>query len=396
MMLSNNVGQGQQFNDTRTLTRSTQKLSILLENSQEKPEDKLVNKGTLAETIQNPRLQSQIQTAHAETLMTDAQSDSKKPPNTLSEQQVGSLDSETIAYSTASQSILGTTIWLLAASVFLALIAKAALNYFHYHPFTKFEKSSLGKKLKYKVNKWLKEWDTTITSEIPNRSPEITEKPMKDAIYSYQIQERRKLYRILDLVLLIGGIRHIPPECACGKDRTNPPVMIDESKIEVKETLMKDNDGNERKEVSAILEHPYNKACLDSWKSYFTELCNLTRHDDVLNWQKFHYVMVIFGVILTGFVLSFNGQPSSISGKMARLLLSLTGIAVSLIADRTFQEGLRCLRGHRRKLIKLEEKGINNSDFLFGNSPFNQRDGLEMGPAIIFIISLLMLIISIF
>jgi hypothetical protein len=106
--------------------------------------------------------------------------------------------------------------------------------------------------------------------------------------------------------------------------------------------------------------------------------------------------MVIFGVILTGFVLSFNGQPSSISGKMARLLLSLTGIAVSLIADRTFQEGLRCLRGHRRKLMKLEEKGINNSDFLFGNSPFNQRDGLEMGPAIIFIISLLMLIISIF
>jgi hypothetical protein len=248
--------------------------------------------------------------------------------------------------------------------------------------------------LKKKINQWLLEWDSQNKSEYEGRNAEIAERPMKDATYSYQIQERKKLYRIMDIALLYLGIRHIPPECICEKDCTYPPVIFCENDIEIKKDKIAEG-GHASNVTAAIFEHPRNKVYLDSWKAYFTEICNLIRHDDVLNWQKFHYVMVLFGVIISAFVLSFNGPTSATYGKMARVLLSLTGIAISIIADRTFQEGLRCLRGHRRKLLMLEQKGITNSAYLFGTCPFNQRDGLELGPAIMFFISTGMLVIAI-
>jgi hypothetical protein len=288
------------------------------------------------------------------------------------------------------------SVFMASTTLLIALfILKAVFRLLNISLFSLFEQTKLGVELKRRINIWLKTWDSKNPSEYEERHPEIAERLMRDAAYSYQIQERNKLYRIMDIALLITGIRHIPPECICDKDCTYPPVILNENHVEIKQESITQEGKPTRNATAAIFEHPINKALLDSWKAYFTEICNLIRHDDILNWQKFHYVMVIFGVIISAFVLSFNGQASETFGQMARILLSLTGIAISIVADRTFQEGLRCLRGHRRKLLKLEERGLTGSTYLFGTCPFNQRDGLELGPAIMFLISTGMLLIAI-
>ncbi len=259
------------------------------------------------------------------------------------------------------------------------------LRCLHIHPTAKIKKS-FRDLVKIRINWWLDSWARQQKSDTVSPNSDVSGRPMKDAVFSYQISERKKLYRVMDIVLLFFKIRHIPAETTTESNQAHPPCAFDDNLV----TLVKDGI-----KLTSILEHPENKARLDTWKAYFSELCNLIRHDDALNWQKFHYVMAIFGIIVSAFVISFNAPRASGFGNWSRIVLALAGIAISLIADRTFQEGLRCLRGHRRKLYDLERKGIHESAFLFGMSTFNQRDGLEIGPAITFLISIGLLAIAI-
>jgi hypothetical protein len=274
------------------------------------------------------------------------------------------------------KNIIEGIIVFLPAYIFMRLL--------HLHPSAKI-KNSIKSPIKRGINWWLARWACQQKSDTVIPNSDVSGRPMKDAIFSYQISERKKLYRVMDIVFLFFKIRHIPAETTTESNQAHPPCAFNDNHVST--TTSQNN-------TISIVEHPENKALLDTWKAYFSELCNLIRHDDALNWQKFHYFMAIFGIIISAFVISFNAPRASGFGNWSRIVLALAGIAISLIADRTFQEGLRCLRGHRRKLYDLEREGIHQSAFLFGMSTFNQRDGLEIGPAITFLISIGLLAIS--
>ena len=220
------------------------------------------------------------------------------------------------------------------------------------------------------LGRHIKKWASRLlTSSYYGKGP-IESKDFENAEYAYQIRTRSKLFRSVDVALILLRIRAAPRECTCEANCTSAPLLFsnDDSK-----------PADARKE---------------QWKSTFTELVALLRHDDSLNWQKFHYVLVIYGVLLTGFVFSFNTPHAVEITRPLRIVLSIVGAFIALGADHTFQEGLRCLRGHRRKLMAVEKNGLHEQDFLFQGCPFNQRDVLEVGPIIMMLASISLLAIS--
>jgi hypothetical protein len=186
------------------------------------------------------------------------------------------------------------------------------------------------------------------------------------AEYAYQIRARRKLYRRMDLGLWLVGIRYIPKECRTEDTLAACPNLT-------------------------LAEPAADSVQANLWHAFFSESMLLVRHDDVLNWQKFHYMLVVYGVLVTGYVLCVREGVSW----YLPMVLGAFGMALAWGADLTFQEGLRCLRAHRRKVAALERKSVErNTTFLLSGNAYNQRDVLEAGPAAMFLVSLLMFLFA--
>lgn len=176
-----------------------------------------------------------------------------------------------------------------------------------------------------------------------------------NANYSFNIRERRLLYRILDCIGLFLRLRRVPRECAIEECSTRSPSIKN----------VDDDTTNTSVEV---------------WKTYFSEAMGLVKHDDGLNWQKFHYLLLIMAGLISAFVFSHKSDHDLAD---MRLILCTVGILLSWGADLTFQEGLRCLRAHRRELQALDRKAPPfGESFILHNNPYNQRDVLELGPLV--------------
>ncbi len=196
----------------------------------------------------------------------------------------------------------------------------------------------------------------------------------EEAHRAYQIADRRRLYRRLDLVLWWLGIRYIPKECGVSECQGACPTL----------TVPDDS----HPDFSAH----YHSALETVWKAEFSEVSAMVRHDDALNWQKFYVSVFLFGVILTAYIANLKIDASH---PRLCILLAIVMMLLAWASDLTFQEGLRCLRSHRRKLAALERKAPpQNTNFLFSGSPYNQRDVLEIGPLIILCISIAMLLFT--
>lgn len=198
----------------------------------------------------------------------------------------------------------------------------------------------------------------------------------EDAEYSYQLAPRRKAYRILDFLLWYLRLRYIPKECGVAECSVTCPTYP--------EPTSQSEESDERGAAS------FRERI---WHSFFNETNALIRHDDSLNWQKFHYMLFVFGALLTAFVWSFNRSPN---GDWLRVFIGVVGCFLSWGADLTFQEGLRCLRAHRRKLAALESKSPPaKQTFLLSREAYNQRDVLEAGPLVMFLLSLAMTAVAV-
>lgn len=206
----------------------------------------------------------------------------------------------------------------------------------------------------------------------------LDSKVMESAEYSYQIGARRMFYRKLDCILWLMSIRYVPQEFQESIQNVGCPKLIESTQD------IESGDKDQKK--------PENSAMSTNWKSLFAEITTLIRHDDTLNWQKFNYVLVVFGALLTAYVVNFNQTSGNLVLCMG---LGLMGVLLSWGADLTFQEGLRCLRSHRRKQAILErEAPPYNSSFLYNGSAFNQRDVLEAAPLVIFLLSFFLIVVA--
>lgn len=198
-------------------------------------------------------------------------------------------------------------------------------------------------------------------------------KPIEQAEYSYQVGKRRKVYRVSDCLLWLVCIRYVPKEFSIIERNVGCPKLHDG-------TL------DATSEADGLSNKSHETAMATNWKSQFVELTTLIRHDDTLNWQKFHYVLIVFGALLTAYVVNLS-QPTG--NPILCMGLGCIGVLLSWGADLTFQEGLRCLRSHRRKQSILEEEAPPyKASFLYNGSSFNQRDVLEASPIVIFVLSL--------
>lgn len=220
-----------------------------------------------------------------------------------------------------------------------------------------------------------------------------------EAEYSYQINDRRGLYRGLDCVLWSLGIRRLPRECGVGAYKQSVPALPQGVRAEEMATKkeqaaqeMKGSSENQGLQIALTELEIDSRAREIAWSTLVNELGSLMRHDDALNWQKFHYMLFVFGALLTAYVWSANQPDGAIA---LRIVIGAAGCFLAWGADLTFQEGLRCLRAHRRKFAALEEYSPKQDvTILISRDSYNQRDVLEAGPVIILACSAALIIVA--
>ena len=176
-------------------------------------------------------------------------------------------------------------------------------------------------------------------------------------ITATDLDERRELYKKLDKWLKRGKLelRYIPLECAVENLDGFAPTIENQT----------------------------------VWATMYSEAASLIRHDDTLNWQKFHYMVLFNAALITGFGVAIQFEIIFLL-----FVFPLIGILFSWLFDLTLQEGMRCVRAHREKIKALDSKALGGGKhFMFMDNPWNHRDALEAGPLLLCCFWLLMLVV---
>lgn len=175
------------------------------------------------------------------------------------------------------------------------------------------------------------------------------------------IKDRWIGYRFLDLVLSRVHFRHLPTECRMDDLSHVPPF-------------------------------PQKTDSPTAWQSLYDNAIRLAMHDDLLNWQKYHYMIVLNLGMMTAY-----GVLYSTARFAGYIIIPIFGLIFAVLFDRTLQEGMRCLRSHRQKIRALDGKLFSQPtrEFMFSTNPYNQRDALELGPLFLFAMWFLVLLFSI-
>lgn len=188
---------------------------------------------------------------------------------------------------------------------------------------------------------------------------------MERRMTSCDLASRRSVYKLLDKT--IRRLWQGPPPQECDIKALNEwaPMLRSES----------DPDGTE----PAV------------WAQIYGGAVDLIKHDDNLNWQKFYHMLYLNAGLLTAFVFAI--REGAVGPKF---LFPILGIAFGILFDLTLQEGMRCLRAHKQKVVSMDHKlGINRDEgFLFLQNPYNHRDALEAGPLLFALGWTILLIVS--
>lgn len=174
------------------------------------------------------------------------------------------------------------------------------------------------------------------------------------------ISDRWIVYRFLDWLLSRIYFRHLPSECCIDEYSHVPPF-------------------------------PQASDKPTAWQSLYDNAIRLAMHDDQLNWQKYHYMIVLNLGMMTAYGVLYS------TGRFAGyIIIPVFGLIFAFLFDRTLQEGMRCLRSHRQKIKALDSKLFTqpNREFMFSTNPYNQRDALELGPLFLFAMWFLVLLFS--
>lgn len=226
-------------------------------------------------------------------------------------------------------------------------------------------------------------WKKVVRKDKANkkrRPAKLKNKDYMEANYFFEFEDRPWIYRFADICLmdLPFSPRDSAKECTADDCRAAAPpypnqLIEDLGALPIDATpeqLKQHRDNKRQKERRDRL--------VALWQTTYNQCMDLVRHDDKLNWQKFNYILAVFGIL----VGAYRYVSQDASRAFPLVSICLIGIFVAWVADATFQEGLRCLRGHKRKVKVLERRAPErNVDFVFDGNPYNRRHALESTPA---------------